>query len=98
MYNRYKLNKYITKSMNWLSKFKNEVVENSAIESAKKDGNIDYTEILRDMKILKSIDVILGEIVKIMTLLDKPREEIEEECEKEDMSPLDVIRRDFIRG
>lgn len=79
-----------------LDKMKVEFTKNSALEKAKKTGEIDYTEILRDMTVIRSLNNISEEVVVATEIIMKSKEEIELDCEWEGKTPQDKVMKEFI--
>ena len=80
-----------------IEKMRVEFSKNSALEEAKKTGVINYTEILRDMTVMRSLNVISDELFIATEMVVKSSEEIETECKKEGKTPQEIVINDFIK-
>ena len=79
-----------------LDKMRVEFTENSALEKAKKTGETDYTEVLRDMTVIRNLNNIADEMVVATEIIMKSKGEIELDCEREGKTPLVKLMREFL--
>ena len=79
-----------------IQKIRVEFSKNSALEESKKTGKLNYTNILRDMTVMRSLSNILDEAMVATKIIGQSNEEIETECEKLGVTPQDLVIKYFV--